>query len=120
MAPAYPKTNSEADIAATARYHAMNNLYFLNTAVHGEYPKAFIGETPYAAMGYKPGDDKIMKVPLDWFGFHYYTRRIVSAATGTCASGPSGHFGTETEGEGAHPHAIPSPRFTSKCPLKVR
>ncbi|HEX5235239.1 MAG TPA: family 1 glycosylhydrolase [Silvibacterium sp.] len=100
MAPAYPKTNSEADIAATARYHAMNNLYFLNTAVHGEYPKAFIGETPYAAMGYKPGDDKIMKVPLDWFGFHYYTRRIVSAATNTCTSGPSGHFGTEIEGEG--------------------
>jgi beta-glucosidase len=100
MAPAYPKTNSEADIAATARYHAMNNLYFLNTAVHGEYPKAFIGETPYAAMGYKPGDDKIMKIPLDWFGFHYYTRRIVSAATGSCAAGRSGHFGTETEGEG--------------------
>jgi beta-glucosidase len=100
MAPAYPKTSSEADIAATTRYHAMNNLYFLNTAVHGEYPKAFIGEAPYAAMGYKPGDDRIMKVPLDWFGFHYYTRRIVSAATTSCATGPSGHFGTETEGEG--------------------
>ncbi|MGC2161691.1 MAG: family 1 glycosylhydrolase [Silvibacterium sp.] len=100
MAPAYPKTNSEANIAATARYHAMNNLYFLNTVMRGEYPKAFIGETPYKAMGYKQGDDKIMKAPLDWLGFHYYTRRIVSAATGTCASGPSGHFGTETEGEG--------------------
>lgn len=99
-APAYPKTSSEADIAATARYHAMNNLYFLNTAMRGEYPKAFIGDTPYAAMGYRSGDDKIMKVPLDWIGFHYYTRRIVSAATGNCVSGPSGHFGTETEGEG--------------------
>ena len=29
MAPAYPKTPSEADRAATARYHAMNNVYFL-------------------------------------------------------------------------------------------
>jgi beta-glucosidase len=100
MAPAYPKTNSEADIAATARYHAMNNLYFLTTAIRGEYPKAFVGEPPYAAMGYRPGDDKIMKVPLDWIGFHYYTRRIVSAAATNCVSGPSGHFGTETEGEG--------------------
>ncbi len=82
MAPAYPKTDSEADRAATARYHAMNNLYFLNTAMRGEYPKAFVGETPYEAMGFRSGDEKIMKVPLDWLGFHYYTRRLVSEATG--------------------------------------
>ena len=100
MAPAYPKTNSEADRAATARYNAMNNLYFLNTAMRGEYPKAFVGEIPYQAMGYKPGDDKIMKVPLDWIGFHYYTRRIISDASGSASSGASGHFGTETEGGG--------------------
>jgi beta-glucosidase len=99
MAPAYPKTNSEADRAATARYHAMNNLYFLNPAIHGEYPKAFLGETPYEAMGFKPGDEKIMKVPLDWIGFHYYNRRIVSQASGA-QSGTSGHFGTEIEGQG--------------------
>ena len=99
MAPAYPKTNSEADRAATARYHAMNNLYFLNTAIHGEYPKAFLGDTPYEAMGFKPGDEKIMKVPLDWIGFHYYTRRIVSQASGP-QSGTSCHFGTEIEGQG--------------------
>ena len=100
MAPAYPKTNRDADRAATARYNAMNNLYFLNTAMRGEYPKAFVGEIPYEAMGFKPGDDKIMKVPLDWVGFHYYTRRIVSDASGSASSGTTGHFGTETEGEG--------------------
>ena len=99
MAPAYPKTNTEADRAATARYHAMNNVYFLNPAIHGEYPKAFLGETPYEAMGFKPGDEKIMKAPLDWIGFHYYTRRIVSQASGP-QSGTSGNFGTETEGQG--------------------
>jgi beta-glucosidase len=99
MAPAYPKTDREADRAATARYHAMNNLYFLNPAMHGEYPKAFVGATPYEAMGFKPGDEKIMKVPLDWVGFHYYTRRVVSAAAPGTATG--GHFGgTEIEGEG--------------------
>src|SRR6202020_2723352 len=63
MAPAYPKTNSEADRAATARYHAMNNVYFLETAMHGRYPKAFVGEIPYEAMRFRPGDDQIMKVP---------------------------------------------------------
>jgi beta-glucosidase len=68
--------------------------------MHGEYPKAFVGEPPYDAMGYKAGDDKIMKAPLDWVGFHYYTRRIVSAASGGAGSSGGGHFGTETEGEG--------------------
>ncbi len=96
-APAYPKTNSEADLAATARYHAMNNLYFLHPVMTGEYPKAFVGEIPFEAMGYQPGDDKIMKAPLDWVGFHYYNRRIVSAAAAT-APLSSGHLGTEFEG----------------------
>jgi beta-glucosidase len=100
MAPAYPRTNSEADRAAAARYHAMNNLYFLNTAIYGEYPKAFVSEPPYEAMGYKSGDEKIMRVPLDWLGFHYYTRRIVSDARGSSQAVTSGHFGTESEGEG--------------------
>src|SRR5207245_11193948 len=55
MAPAYPKTDSEVDRATTARSHAMNNIYFLHTAMHGQYPKAFVGETPYEATGFKPG-----------------------------------------------------------------
>jgi len=97
MAPAYPKTNSEADIAAAERYHAMNNVYFLETAMHGRYPKAFVVPTPYEAMGFRPGDEKIMQVPLDWIGFHYYTRRIVSDASGVAHPGGSGSFGTEIE-----------------------
>lgn len=96
MAPGYPKTESDADRAATARYHAMNNLYFLNAAMTGDYPKAFVGEPPYKLMGYRQGDDKIMKAPLDWVGFHYYTRRIVSDASGARTTG-SASFGTETE-----------------------
>jgi len=97
MAPAYPKTSSEVDHEATARYHAMNNVYFLETAIHGRYPKAFVGEIPYEAMGFKPGDEKIMQVPLDWIGFHYYTRRIVSDASGSSRPGNGGSFGTEIE-----------------------
>ncbi len=97
MAPAYPKTGSEADRAAAARYHAMNNVYFLETAIHGRYPKAFVGETPYEAMGFRPGDDKLMRVPLDWIGFHYYTRRIVSDARGALHPGNKARFGTEIE-----------------------
>ncbi len=97
MAPGYPKTDSEADVAATARYHAMNNTFFLHAALKGEYPKAFVGEPPYEQMGVRAGDDKIMRAPLDWVGFHYYTRRIVSDAGGAKASAL--HYGTEIEAD---------------------
>jgi beta-glucosidase len=98
MSPAYPKTNSEADRAATARYHAMNNLFFLETPMHGRYPEAFIGPAPHDAMGFRPGDEKIMQVPLDWIGFHYYSRRFVSAAPAT--GGSSGSLATEAQDTG--------------------
>lgn len=101
MSPAYPKTESEADKAATARYHAMNNLFFLETAMHGKYPKAFATEIPYEAMGFRSGDEKIMQVPLDWIGFHYYTRRFVSAAGPAARGGGAGGLATETQDTGA-------------------
>jgi beta-glucosidase len=113
MAPAYPKTDSEADRAAAARYHAMNNVYFLETAIHGRYPKAFVGETPFEAMGFRDGDDQIMKAPLDWIGFHYYTRRIVSDARGAAHSA-NASFGTEIEDTSAG--RDPYTRFSAVMP----
>jgi beta-glucosidase len=101
MCPAYPKTDSEADRAAAARYHAMNNVFFLEAAMKGRYPKAFVGDPPYGLMGFKPGDYKIMHAPLDWVGFHYYTRRIVSDASNVPAFGGGGFSGTEIEADPA-------------------
>ncbi|MGA3131286.1 MAG: GH1 family beta-glucosidase [Terracidiphilus sp.] len=95
MCPAHPKTDSGPDLAATARYNAMNNLFFLETAMHGKYPNPFVGEFPYEAMGFRAGDEKIMQVPLDWIGFHYYTRRIVSDASRSAR--PGGGLATETQ-----------------------
>jgi len=46
--------------------------------MHGRYPKAFVGEPPLDVMGFKAGDEKLLYAPLDWVGFHYYTRRVVS------------------------------------------
>ncbi len=99
MAPVYPKTNSEADRAAAARYHAMNNVFFLHAAMHGTYPKAFAGDPPYKEMGVQAGDEARMRAPLDWVGFHYYTRRVVSAASSAGLPG-SASFGTEIELDG--------------------
>jgi beta-glucosidase len=98
MAPAYPKTDSEADRAATARYHAMNNVFFLEATMKGRYPNAFVGEAPLETMGFKAGDEKILHAPLDWVGFHFYTRRIVSDASKSHSLGGS-FSGTEIESD---------------------
>ena len=81
MSPGEPATNSAADKAAAERFHAINNVFFLETALHGRYPDAFEGSTaPYAVMGVRAGDDKIMRAPLDWVGINYYNRHIISDA----------------------------------------
>jgi beta-glucosidase len=115
MAPAYPKTDSEADLSAVSRYHAMNNTYFLETAINGRYPNAFVVPTPYETMGFRSGDEKIMQVPLDWIGFHYYTRRIVSDVAGV--SRPGATFGTEIEND-ATGGRDPYTRFHAEMPTE--
>ncbi len=117
MAPAYPKTGSAEDRAAADRYHAMNNVYFLDAAMYGRYPDAFVVPTPYELMGYRAGDDKIMRAPLDWIGFHYYTRRIVSDAGGSAHPGAGASFGTEIEEDTAG-RRDPYTRFHAAMPTE--
>lgn len=118
MAPGYPKTDSEADRAATARYHAMNNIFFLNAALKGEYPNAWVGQPPYELMGVRPGDEKLLRAALDWVGFHYYTRRIVSDAKTSKTSAL--HYGTETESDTGDPNGGRDPytRFHAVMPTE--
>jgi len=119
MAPGYPKTGSEADRAATARYHAMNNTFFLNAALKGEYPNAFVGEPPYEQMGVRAGDGKLLRAELDWVGFHYYTRRIISDAGGA-RGGNQQHYGTEIESDAgdANGGRDPYTRFHAVMPTE--
>jgi beta-glucosidase len=117
MAPAYPKTDSDADRAAAARYHAMNNVFFLEAAMKGRYPNAFVGEPPYDLMGFRPGDEKILLAPLDWVGFHYYSRRIVSDASNEKHFGGGSFSGTEIEAGGPGGRD-PYTRFRAEMPTE--
>lgn len=101
MAPGYPKTDSEEDRAAAERYHAVSNVFFLEATLKGKYPeKAFLNnEEVYKIMGVKDGDDKILKAPLDWVGFHYYSRRLVQDASKTSPVGGGGSFDSEGEND---------------------
>ena len=89
MSPIDPETESAEDKAAAARYHAWQNLWFLEPTLRGRYPDALIGEQPLEEMGFRPGDEAKMKAPLDWIGINYYNRWVVKARPVT----------TETKGE---------------------
>lgn len=78
--PIVPKTDSAANHAAAARFHAFHNMFFINAAMRGEYPKDYVGQKQRDTMGFRPGDEKIMQVPLDWIGTHYYLRLMASDA----------------------------------------
>jgi beta-glucosidase len=85
MADCIPRTNSEADKAATARYEAFRNYWFLDPALKGEYPRALASDQLLQTMGVRAGDMEITKVPLDYLGINYYQRSVCFAAD---ANGP--------------------------------
>jgi beta-glucosidase len=80
MSPAAPHTSSPEDAAAAKRFDAFNNIWFLETALRGRYPEAFVHGTPLETMGFQSGDEKRMTAPLDYIGVNYYFRRLVSAS----------------------------------------
>ena len=68
-------------------------------------------------MGVKPGDEKIMHAPLDWVGFRYHTRRIVSDASHAQAFSGGGFSGTEIEADPATGRD-PYTRFRAEMPTE--
>lgn len=78
VSPMFPATDSYADLAAAERWHKFQNLWFVHTALHGRYPDgALDANQQEELLGWRDGDDKIMRVPLDYMGLNYYAPFIV-------------------------------------------
>ncbi len=78
MSACEPATDSQQDKIAAERAHAITNLWFLETALKGQYPDA-LAFLPESAMGIQSGDLEKMKAPLDFIGVNLYYRTIASA-----------------------------------------
>ena len=74
-----PATSSPEDRAAADRAHALGNIWFIEPALQGVYPKAFVGENPYDVMGVKPGDMERCRANFDFIGMNYYRRQLCAA-----------------------------------------
>jgi beta-glucosidase len=77
MSACEPAGDSEADRAAAERYHGLVNLWYLEPALRGRYPDAFVGGPPLARMGVREGDLERVRAPLDFLGVNLYTRTLV-------------------------------------------
>jgi beta-glucosidase len=78
MSPMQPASPSRADREAAERAHLWQNVWFLDPALKGKYPDAFIGVTP-EMLGVQAGDLEKVRAPLDFIGINNYFRMIVSA-----------------------------------------
>ncbi len=78
MSPMQPATNSHADREAAERSHLWQNVWFLDAALKGKYPDAFVGVTP-EMLGVQAGDMEKVRTPLDFIGINNYFRMIVKA-----------------------------------------
>ena len=81
VAAMVPATGTEADRKAAERWHKFLNLWFVTPVLDGRYPKGVLPSgQEEALLGFRPGDEVLMRAPLDFVGLNYYTRYTVHDA----------------------------------------
>jgi len=80
MGGAYPASDSEEDRAAAERGFRFNNLWFLEPALRGRYPDAYVGGLDPERLGVQPGDMEALRVDFDYIGINLYSRQVVAHA----------------------------------------
>ncbi|UDL94518.1 beta-glucosidase [Lichenihabitans sp. PAMC28606] len=81
VAPMVPATDTAADRAAAERWHKFLNLWFVLPALEGRYPDGVLPPEQQAELlGFRPGDETIMRADLDFVGLNYYTLYTVHDA----------------------------------------
>jgi len=81
--PAWPASDSPADVAAATAFDALHNRLFTDPLLLGKYPdlSAFTGGEDLGAW-IKDGDLALISAPIDALGVNYYYPTRLSAAAG--------------------------------------
>jgi beta-glucosidase len=77
VSPMYPTTSSNADKAATERWHRFQNLWFVQPALRGSYPEVLPAARQEQLLNWRAGDDKQLRAAFDFVGLNYYTPVLV-------------------------------------------
>ena len=79
---ANPADDTEASLAAAARYDAIYNRFFMGGIFHKSYPELVLeGLEPHLPKGWD-SDFDLIGAPVDWCGINYYTRSNIAATDG--------------------------------------
>lgn len=81
-----PQTTSEADQDAARRIDGLQNRFFLDALLKGEYPADVLEDLGRPAGLVHDGDMEIISAPLDKLLINYYSRFTVSGTPGGAAS----------------------------------
>ena len=101
VAPMLPATGSAADREAAARWGRFLNRWFLQPAFTGAYPQVLPPGREHDLLGWRDGDEKLLRADLDMVGLNYYTSWRV-AADPTNAGGIPGLDAKAEWGVGPH------------------
>jgi beta-glucosidase len=84
--PAYPASESPADVDAARWFDGFFNRWYLDPLFRGAYPADAVadrvarGQLPAGALPFvEPGDLEAISAPLDFLGVNYYSRAIMQA-----------------------------------------
>jgi beta-glucosidase len=75
--PAYPASDSEADLAATQRYDGFINRWYWEPPLLGRYPADVLERLGPIAPRIESGDLERLSPPIDFFGHNSYSRAVV-------------------------------------------
>jgi beta-glucosidase len=81
MTACEPARDTAEDQAAAERWHRLANLWYLEPALRGRYPDAFV-DPPFDRMGIRDGDLALVRAPLDFVGINLYTRTFIEHQDG--------------------------------------
>ncbi|MBG0829907.1 beta-glucosidase [Planomonospora sp. ID67723] len=81
-----PQTGSEADLDAARRIDGLQNRFFLDALLKGEYPADVLQDLGAMADFARDGDLAVISAPLDMLLINYYSRFTVSGVPGGAAS----------------------------------
>jgi beta-glucosidase len=74
VGPTRPASDTAADRGAAERQYKFSNLWFVQPALKGTYPEGVLpAEKQNEMLGFRDGDEKLVRAALDFIGLNYYS-----------------------------------------------
>jgi beta-glucosidase len=87
--PVTAATDDERDVDAARRIDGLQNRFFLDAVLRGEYPADVLADLDQYDLGIRDGDLETISAPIDALGINYYNRYFVTGRPGSAQAATS-------------------------------